>query len=56
LRWFTTLWRYLFNLSEKAYALLINYVFEAFFDELFCFLAGAGFFADVSVGGFLAVA
>ena len=49
--WFTTLWRYLFNLPEKAYALLIHYVFESFLDELLGFLTRVGFFADV---GFVA--
>ena len=42
------LWRYLFNLPEKAYALLVHYVFEPVFDELLCLLTRVGFFADIS--------
>jgi hypothetical protein len=49
--WFKTLCRYLFNFSEKAYALLVHYVFKSFFYELLCFLAGAGFFANMPKAG-----
>src|SRR4030066_1846548 len=49
--WITTLAVLLLKFPEKANALLLHYVFESVFDELFCFLACEGFFAYVASVG-----